>query len=79
MTTQTVSAQEIYNKMWNISVHNILLHIQHIIGGKKRPMFELADKRPLHWPMLELPSHHAEELNNSCQSGKPSYYGAIKI
>ncbi|KXJ16560.1 cysteine protease ATG4B [Exaiptasia diaphana] len=41
---------------------------KHIIEGKRRPMFELAAKRPPHWPVLELPSHQTDELNSSCQS-----------
>ena len=32
-------------------------------------MFELANERPPHWPVLELPSRPGDELNCSQQSG----------
>ena len=47
----------------------VLFSLQHILSGHRRPMFELADQRPPHWPTLEIPPRPGDELNCSQQSG----------
>eukprot|EP00112_Aurelia_sp_Birch-Aquarium-sp1_P000757 Seg1074.7 transcript_id=Seg1074.7/GoldUCD/mRNA.D3Y31 product="Cysteine protease ATG4B" protein_id=Seg1074.7/GoldUCD/D3Y31 len=36
---------------------------QLIIDGQKRPMFELTQKRPAHWPPFELPKRPCDDLD----------------
>lgn len=48
----------------------VLYSLQHILSGHRRPMLELANDRPLHWPSLEIPRRPGDELNCSQQSGQ---------
>lgn len=41
---------------------------EHILSCQRRPMFEVAKKRPPHWPSLELPQRLCDEFNCSHQS-----------
>ncbi|KAL9963595.1 hypothetical protein ACROYT_G027118 [Oculina patagonica] len=41
---------------------------EHILSGHRRPMLELANDRPPHWPSLEIPPRPGDELNCSQQS-----------
>ena len=50
--------------------YRFISFLKHIIEGKKRPMFELALKRPRHWPTLEIPKKLGEDMDTSAQSGK---------
>eukprot|EP00794_Sanderia_malayensis_P011206 gene11206-12381_t len=34
-----------------------------VIDGEKRPMFELAEKRPAHWPPFEYPKRPCDDLD----------------